>query len=498
MKRLLLALLLALLALRPSAAQAALISRSTEISMGREAAQQFEREESVDADPVLTARVQRIGNRLIAAGDATGYPFEFHTVETNEINAFALPGGFVYVFRGLAQLVPGDDALAFILAHEITHVVQHHGVKQLEKSLAIGTLLNFALRPGTTSGVLQLVLDMHYSRHDEAEADRLGLERMAKAGFDPTQAPEAMAVIARASKGERGIPALLRSHPLPESRIAALRRQAQTLKAAPPPSPQVAAGPPLPEEVVPAPPPAPAAPSELFPLQPGMRWTYRVTGPAEHQTSRTTVLEEEPGQPGTYRVRIEMDNGLATTRLLTVNAAGICGCEGVRRELPGVRAADSAGTRHEDQRGSGDNTQQTAAGSSERADLNSQPSTSDQLTPHAMATASRTGTSRSAAGAPLAPPWQVEISLPASLPQEGAEAAWENVRVPAGEFRTVRAVQRSPGGETATVWLAPGVGVVRRAWERTGLVEELKSLHRPAPEEDRKEGPTRETGNDKS
>src|SRR5439155_4890019 len=71
-------------------ARATVLSRSTEISMGREAAQEYERTESVDADPVLAARVRRIGNRLIAVFDATQYPFEFHEVETNEINAFAL------------------------------------------------------------------------------------------------------------------------------------------------------------------------------------------------------------------------------------------------------------------------------------------------------------------------------------------------------------------------------------------------------------------------
>src|SRR5436190_17476906 len=97
--------------LLPAASQAAVISRATEISMGREAAQEYERQASVDTDPVLAARVRRIGNRLIAASQATQYPFEFHAVETNQVNAFSLPGGFIYFFRGLAQLTPGDDAL---------------------------------------------------------------------------------------------------------------------------------------------------------------------------------------------------------------------------------------------------------------------------------------------------------------------------------------------------------------------------------------------------
>src|SRR4051794_27086592 len=107
----------------PSRSVATVINRSTEISMGREAAQEYERTASIDGDPVLTARVRRIGSRLLAAAEAPPYPFEYHAVETNQINAFALPGGFIYVFRGLAQLEPGDDALAFILAHESMHVI---------------------------------------------------------------------------------------------------------------------------------------------------------------------------------------------------------------------------------------------------------------------------------------------------------------------------------------------------------------------------------------
>src|SRR5262249_48132594 len=159
-------------------------------SMGREAAQEYERTESIDADPVLAARVRRIGNRLIAVCNATQYPFEFHEVDTNQINAFALPGGFVYFFRGLAQLMPGDDAMAFIMAHEISHVTQRHGIKQMEESVAVSALLTYVLKPGTGTGLLQMVIDMHYSRHDEAEADRLGLALMAKAGFDPSQGVE--------------------------------------------------------------------------------------------------------------------------------------------------------------------------------------------------------------------------------------------------------------------------------------------------------------------
>lgn len=425
----------ALLCMAP--AGAAVLSRSAEISLGREGAQEFERQASVDADPVLTARVRRIGSRLIAAAGNTGYPFEFHSVETNGVNAFAMPGGFIYMFRGLAQLAPGDDALAFILAHEIIHVTRRHSVRQLEKSLAVGTILYLAIGRTTSAAVLQLVLDMHYSRQDEAEADRLGLELMARAGFDPTQGAEAMAMLARAVKEGRGIPPFLRSHPLPESRIAALRRQAQAMQAAPRPPRTVPAAPPLPP-VKPLPSPRSIASSELFPLAPGMQWTYRVTGSASPMSSATPmsmvtrVLEEQPGQPGVYRVRTELGSQVVATRYVAASKDGVC----VYQE-PEDREGSTAGN--------------------ERA----------------FRDESRSGPRGDGA-------WQPEIRLPAE-PAQGASAPLsESIRVPAGQYAAVRAVQRLPGGETATVWLSPGVGIVRRVWERTGLIEELEAVHRPA------------------
>jgi Zn-dependent protease with chaperone function len=461
--------------LAPAVSQAALISRSTEISMGREAAQEFERTTSVDADPVLAARVQRIGNRLIAVGDTPPYPFEFHEVDTNEMNAFSLPGGFVYFFRGLAQLMPGDDALAFVMAHEISHVTQRHGIRQLEKSLAVGSLLNYTLGASTTSGVLELAIGMHYSRRDEAEADRLGLARMAKAGFDPSQGAEAMAVIERVDKGEHHIPAFLRDHPLTANRIAALRRQAAALQAEPHPAPQIAAGPPLPQPPDLPSPPTPVISSDLFPLTVGTRWTYRVTESGESNRSANpraftaSVLEQTPDHPGVYRVRMELGDGLAATRLLAVTADGVYACrDGRRQTVDGARGPaprfapppPKAGEQVEDEPG------QAADGPASSPP--SLPTTDYRL--------------------PSSPTWQKEIDLPASMPQEGANPTEETVHVPAGEYHAVRTVEHLPGGETATVWLAPGVGMVRRAWTKTGLVEELESISRPAPEQDRKEG----------
>ena len=118
--------------LAAGASRAGVIGRSPEISAGREAASMVEKFYTVDTDPAAVARVRAIGRRLAASAKDTEFPFEFHVVESGEVNAFALPGGFVYVFRGLLQLLPNDDALAFVLGHEVSHVTRHHAVRQFE------------------------------------------------------------------------------------------------------------------------------------------------------------------------------------------------------------------------------------------------------------------------------------------------------------------------------------------------------------------------------
>jgi hypothetical protein len=437
--------------------------------MGREAAQEYERTEPVDVDPVLTARVRRIGNRLIAAAQFTQYPFEFHSVESNVVNAFSLPGGFIYFFSGLGQLTPGDDALAFILAHEISHVTQRHGVKQMEQSVAIAEILNLTLGPGTASNIIQLVVDMHYSRKDEAEADRLGLALMYKAGFDPSQGVEAMAVIARATDGGKSMPALLRSHPMPQTRIVALRREAAQLRAQPRPErPPVNTLPPLLTTALPPAPPGPVVRSELFPMTVGMSWSYRIAGAQPGQESTTTVLEGQPGRVGVYRVKTELGEGLSTTQLLAVTSEGVC-------------------TRGEPRHGSSGSDPNRAPQLQASAPVRTAVAEGPDAVPASQGQPA-TVPSDSAVNPSPGGSWHVDIQLPSVTLTDQSGQSWETVKVPAGEYRALRVLQQLPSGESAAVWLAPGTGIVRREWQRTGLVEELTSVHRPAQSEQRDVG----------
>src|SRR3954467_8164496 len=108
-----LVLFLALAAVLASGARPAcarILGKSVEVSVGRETASLVEKYYHVDTDPAAVARVRQIGRRLAACVPDPDFPFEFHVIDAGEVNAFALPGGFVYVFRGLAQLLPNDDA----------------------------------------------------------------------------------------------------------------------------------------------------------------------------------------------------------------------------------------------------------------------------------------------------------------------------------------------------------------------------------------------------
>ena len=213
--------------LRLAPARADIISVESEIRIGREAAGEVERQLPLSRDPLLQSRVERVGRRLAMVSDRPELPFEFHVIEAREVNAFALPGGFTYVYRGLLQAIPNDDALAFILGHEITHAVRRHAVKQLRKNTVV-EILSLPLRRvlGGGSDWLRLIVQQMYSRDDESEADHLGLELCVKAGFSPDGGAQAMDTLLKMyGKGDSQILVLLQDHPATERRMKKLKEQ---------------------------------------------------------------------------------------------------------------------------------------------------------------------------------------------------------------------------------------------------------------------------------
>lgn len=422
-----LALGLALLLPGAAPAHARVIGKTAEISVGRETASQIERFFRVDTDPVAVSRVRAIGRRLAACAHDPDYPFEFHVVESGEINAFALPGGFIYVFRGLLQLVPNDDALAFVLAHEISHVTERHAVRQFEKNLLLaaglaGILAGTGAGSGfnDAAGVVQAVAGLSFTRSDEKDADETGMDLLVKAGYNPRAGSQAMEIIKRAAGDDRGTPNLLRSHPAPASRIKKLnqlaaaalaRRKEVPAPAVPPPPP--AAPRPLPgiEAIEPA-------PCEWLPLAVGAHWTYRVLSGGSEGAAQVRVLEALSTSPGVYRVEYDFGRGVKTQRLLV-----------------------SAGDRF---------------------------------------------LSRSAAVI-AAPDWKLEAVFSPAASQEGPLrwAGLEKITVPAGTFEAARVERFGVDGKVeVTYWYARGVGLVKSVSAVTGVVQELKAYQAG----DKKEG----------
>src|SRR5712691_9983155 len=163
-----------------------------QIALGKQYAQQVEATVKLIQDPVITEYVNRVGQNIVRNSDAK-VPFTIKVVESDEINAFALPGGFFYVNSGLILAADYESELAGVMGHEIAHVAARHGTKQASKAelvnfasiplIFLGGVGGFALRQA--AGFLIPMQFLQFSRRAEAEADYLGVEYLYKTGYDP-------------------------------------------------------------------------------------------------------------------------------------------------------------------------------------------------------------------------------------------------------------------------------------------------------------------------
>ncbi|MDD4600180.1 Beta-barrel assembly-enhancing protease [bioreactor metagenome] len=171
----------------PKAEAFSLISTKQEVAIGRDVAQQLEKQYGLVEDRELQERVNRIGQSMVAVSDRKSLTYSFKVLNSKEVNALAAPGGYVYVFQGLVDLMPSDDELAGVIGHEIGHITERHTVKQMEKSLGMGILFGAVFG---SNGVLLQNLALNaimagYSRDDERESDKLGFLHSYKAGYNP-------------------------------------------------------------------------------------------------------------------------------------------------------------------------------------------------------------------------------------------------------------------------------------------------------------------------
>lgn len=189
--------------------------------------------------------INSLGNRLVLRGSDTRQEFEFFLIQDNQINAFALPGGFVGVNTGLLLSAQSESEVASVLAHEIAHVTQHHIARLIDQqkqsqfmSIAALAVAILAARSNSDlagaavtfgqAGVVQSQLN--FTRANEQEADRLGLQILEKSGYDPHAMPVFFERLQRATRlSEGGAPSYLRTHPLTYERIADIQNRAEKL-----------------------------------------------------------------------------------------------------------------------------------------------------------------------------------------------------------------------------------------------------------------------------
>ena len=202
----------------------------SEIRLGRQLAAEVDRSAKFVDDPIITEYVNRVGQNIVLHSDAK-VPFTIKVIDSDEVNAFALPGGFFYVNKGLVLAADNEAELAGVMAHEIGHVAARHAMENQAKMQAmdIGMLAGILLGGGIIGNVLyngggffEGMAFMHFSRGAEEEADRLGVQYMWAAGYDPTAMATMFEKLEAKNKKKPGtIARMFMDHPAPADRRAA-------------------------------------------------------------------------------------------------------------------------------------------------------------------------------------------------------------------------------------------------------------------------------------
>jgi beta-barrel assembly-enhancing protease len=209
------------------------ISQQQEVQMGQEYAQQINAQLPIVQDPELNRYINVLGDSISRLTSRRDLDWHFFIVDSKEVNAFAVPGGFVYVNRGLIERADKMDEVAGVLGHEIGHVVRRHTVKQMEKEqganvgITLACVLTGVCNSQVAGAAIQLgggALFARFSRQDESEADQEGFNNVVRAGISP----EGMVSMFRKLLEERktrpaGVEAWFLTHPLEEDRITAVQ-----------------------------------------------------------------------------------------------------------------------------------------------------------------------------------------------------------------------------------------------------------------------------------
>lgn len=218
-----------------------LFSKEQDVQLGKESAAEVEKKMKVVDNPELQAYIGTVGRKLTSSADAGEFPYSFKVVVDKSINAFALPGGPMYIHTGLLAAADNESQMAGVMAHEVSHVALRHGTNQASKQQMLqlpamlagqatgsggllGTLSQLGINLGANSVLLK------FSRSAETEADLLGTRLMHNAGYNPTE----LANFFRKLEAEGGnqnklVEMFMASHPNPGNRVQAVQKEAKSL-----------------------------------------------------------------------------------------------------------------------------------------------------------------------------------------------------------------------------------------------------------------------------
>jgi predicted Zn-dependent protease len=215
--------------------QISLVSQSQEIQMGAEADKDVQSSMGYYDDSALNAYIDQVGHKLAAVTERPDLDWHFHVVDSPEVNAFALPGGYIYVTRGILAVVNNEAQLAGVMGHEEGHVTARHSAQQMTNAqlanlgLGLGSILSSGVRQyaGLAGTGLQLLF-LKFSRSNESQADQLGVRYTSRANWDPREIPATYQALGRLqAKSGSAVPSFLETHPDPGNREAATRQEAE-------------------------------------------------------------------------------------------------------------------------------------------------------------------------------------------------------------------------------------------------------------------------------
>ena len=219
-----------------------LVSVKQEIQVGQQAQAQIRRDVPTVSDATVNRYVDSIGARLVRQASGPKYPYSFDVANYREINAFALPGGPVWLHRGALSAAQNESQVAGVLAHEIAHIAQRHAASQMSKGMIANGLLSVlgALAGNDRGGQIAQVAGglaaqgymLKFSRDDERQADEVGAQIMKRAGWNPNGMVEFMQILrAQAGRDPGSVQTFLSSHPAPGERVTRLQQTVKRLGA---------------------------------------------------------------------------------------------------------------------------------------------------------------------------------------------------------------------------------------------------------------------------